>query len=642
MRPTRFVVAILLLIALAGLAVWRLGGGVRPAQPVAADTPRPSATSTSQAGPPVTEADPVAPAREAVAGTEAPAAAPVPAQRAEDFRLRGRVIAVEQNGREILDAEGQLTLGIWSGSGGLAREVEFEDGLWSLTMEGAGAVDEISVESVRVGSRATTIEEPTGRVGPPHDVELVVRARLAEATILRVVDAASAADLARVSLVRTRRYPHEEALHPGPDLEGRVIARDLLSPVSLDEHPLPLGPTWQARFLVGAQGYAWTLVEVDQQRGGERVVALERAAGLTVNVRGVDPQTHTQLQLRSSDRDPPVTTVDLERDDVVQLSGLAPGSYGVSAEVGEWYDRPLVLGQARVELMAGEHAELDLVLEAPPALETADAGGTLFVARTWRVRRVRVTLELLATPLAGASRQQSLETTPVPSAREGFDAFRWECTDLQVGRYELALDRPRFSAVVELPSGGRDDLDVVVPAPAELSVVVVDDVTGESVVTDSLVWSPRRPEGSSGGVLEPARRAAQGHGYLIRAPAAEIDLMLWAWEYQPYIATVDLGGGARVHTIRLERGCGLVLRLVDGETPIAFPTDWYGTLEALEGSGHRTLVSTGPFERKLMVSEPGTYLVELPAIPGYATPPVQRIEITAGEFTERVVALERQ
>ena len=621
MRSARFLVAILLLITLAGFAVWRLGGGPRSVEPVAADAPRASATSTPPVAPPVTEADPVPPTREAVVGTEAPAAAPVPAQRAEDFRLHGRVIAEELNGREVLDAQGQLTLGIWGDSGGLAREVEFEDGAWSLAMEGAGAVDGVSVESVRVGSRATTLEEPTGRVGPPYDVELVVRVRLAEATILRVVDAASGADLAGVSLVRTGPYPHEEALHPGLDLEGRVIARDLLSPVSLDEHPLPLGPTWQARFLVGAQGYAWTLVEVDQQRGGERVVVLERAADLTVHVRGVEPRTRTQLQLRRPDRAPPVTTVDLERDDSVELSGLAPGSYRVSAEVGEWIDRPLVLGQAQVELIAGARAELDLVLEAPPVLETADAGGTIFVAKGWGVRRVRAALELLATPLAGAERRQSIRTSPVPSAREGFDAFRWEREGLQTGRYELALDRPPFSAVVELPSGGRDDLDVVVPPPAELSVLVVDGVTGDEVVTDELMWSPRRPEGSSGGVLEPAQRDPRGGGYLIRAPAGEIDLMLWAWEYQPYSATVDLGRGVQAHTIRLERGCGLVLRLVDGETPIAFPTDWYGALEAVEGSGHRTLVSTGPFERKLMVSEPGTYLVDLPEIPGYATPP---------------------
>jgi hypothetical protein len=47
-------------------------------------------------------------------------------------------------------------------------------------------------------------------------------------------------------------------------------------------------------------------------------------------------------------------------------------------------------------------------------------------------------------------------------------------------------------------------------------------------------------------------------------------------------------------------------------------------------------------QRKVMVSEPGTYSIEMPKIAGYVQPPVQTIEVFAGRYTEHVVQLERE
>ncbi len=43
-----------------------------------------------------------------------------------------------------------------------------------------------------------------------------------------------------------------------------------------------------------------------------------------------------------------------------------------------------------------------------------------------------------------------------------------------------------------------------------------------------------------------------------------------------------------------------------------------------------------------MLSEPGLYQLQLPKLPGYRQPPVQSIEVRAGQFTEHVVQLERE
>ena len=209
----------------------------------------------------------------------------------------------------------------------------------------------------------------------------------------------------------------------------------------------------------------------------------------------------------------------------------------------------------------------------------------------------------------------------------------------------LGIQQPLFSVNLEVPPGGREDLDVVVPAPVELTVQLVDAVTGEEVITDQLQWflhlSLEEMDAGQMVFAQNARRAPSGHGYVILAPAVEIDLMLYQWGYQPYRETLDLGRGVREHTVRLQPGCGLVLRLVDGETPLAFPGDWHGEVEATDGEGRPTLTQLGTFERRFLVSHPGTYTILPPTLAGYQPPTLQTVEVLPGELTEVTVELVR-
>jgi hypothetical protein len=257
-----------------------------------------------------------------------------------------------------------------------------------------------------------------------------------------------------------------------------------------------------------------------------------------------------------------------------------------------------------------------------------------------------VDLQLLDTPLEGAQRRFLLFPPRVDSPRPGFAAFRWSQDGLQVGRYVLGIQEPPFSLNLEVPPGGREDLDVVVPAPVELTVWVVDAATGEEVVTDQLQWFQHLSieEMDAGRMVfanAPPRRGPSGHGYVIVAPAVEIDLALTHWGYQSWHETLDLGRGVREHTIRLQPGCGLVLKLVDGRTPLAFPGDWYGEVRATSGAGRSLLTELDTFERRFMVSHPGTYTVLPPTLAGYQPPTLQTVEVLPGEFTEVTVELVR-
>jgi hypothetical protein len=413
--------------------------------------------------------------------------------------------------------------------------------------------------------------------------------------------------------------------------------------VVLPDHPFGQGG---AQFLVGAEGYAWDLVQIDRKSGGERVIALERGADLALDVRGVDPKAGACLRLRaagSESGESPLFEVRLRSDGPLELLGILAGKYRAVAEIGPHWRSPVVLGEVPLELRAGERTEAVLELTQAPALELASASGTVYVPEAWKATTstLQLSLELLDTPLGGKEAHRTLGCTKTNSAREGFGAYFWTDKGLQVGRYELSVFKPQFSFVFEVPSGGRTGIELTVPPPIELLVHVVDDITGQPEDAGQLNWHPTWPEGVSGGGLAAADRTGPGE-FRIRAPAAEVELMLWVWKYQPYSGRVDLGSGIVEHTVRLQKGCGFELSMLDGETPIAFPGDWFPKIESVYGNGRATLSQFGNFERKTMVSEPGTYALEMPQIPGYEPIPKQTIEVAAGQFADHVVALVRK
>jgi hypothetical protein len=641
---TLFALAALALVA--GLALWWIRQEA-PA-PLAADRAPVVRDERVPAEPPapktgLADTPTVAPEREVIEVAPPAAVAEAPATPT----IHGRLIVIDRDGRELTEVDGKLGWTPWNDELGRPSMTDVEDGAWSITGPALVGIDELSFDSVFVDNRRAAIESPVDRLAPPFHEEIVVRARLAAESVLRVVDAVSGADLDGVTLVESTGFLMEAARHPGAEYASRVVAKDLRSPIALDGLVLPNHPFGQdgAQFLVGAEGYAWNLVQIDRKSGGERVLALERGADLALDVRGVDPASGACLRLRaagSESGESPLLEVDLRSDGPLELLALPAGKYRALAEIGPHWRSPVVLGEVPLELRAGERTEAVLELTEAPALELASASGMLYVPEAWKTSTstLQLSLELLDTPLGGRETHRTIGCSKSNSARTGFDAYYWMEKGLQVGRYELSVFKPQFSFVFDVPSGGRTGIELTVPPPIELLVHVVDDITGQPEDAGQLNWHAAWPEGVSGGGLATADRTGPGE-FRIRAPAAEVELMLWAWKYQPYSASVDLSNGIVEHTVRLQKGCGFELSMKDGETPIAFPDDWFPEIETVCGNGRRTLSQQGGFERKFMVSEPGTYALEIPLIPGYEPIPKQTIEVSAGQFTERVVPLKR-
>lgn len=637
--------ALALLAAVAALSLWLLARRTPDGAMARVDVAQvesPLAEAPLEPGP---SAAPAAPARrETLPIATNTASSPPPPAAAIASGLRGRLIVLDEDGAELPPPDGTFTLLPHRGTSFLPQlNLDVRAGAWSTPLANEASITGISVHAIRCGALAPVVVEPVGTVPLPPERELVIRAQLPRETILRVVDAATGTDLSAIALVAADTIGDPNLEHPGNDHAARDVGSYLRSPIRLGELGVSLPTEYPWRAFVGARDYAWQAVSIDLAKGGERRVALVRGGDLELTVLRAENAASAVIRARRPGSLVPHVELPLQAGvTTYALAGLAPGPLSLHAEIGDWLPKPNELGRVDTEIRAGDRVQATLELRALAPAEKVSAGGRVLLPAAWQKSDVLLTLELLDAPLDAAQKIRGLQTQQVPSADPTLLEFRWAARDVQVGRYELALADPQLSAVIEVPRGGRDDFELVVPLPAELHVLVLDAATGEEIVTDQFNWNVRRPAEIGTWQLHDAPRDPSGRGYRIRAPATVIQLRIAPSTHLPYFADVYLGSGVREQTVRLEPGCGFALRMLDGATPIPFPPGWLPEPKCASGTGKLRQVQFGEFDQRVMVSEPGTYEVELPKLAGYKQPTAARIEVAARQCAEAVIQLERE
>lgn len=651
---SRFVLGLTLLALLAGglYVVFGIGGRASSAATDATtrvelpprDEP-PAPKTALEAAPQVVEAS----VRESAAASKPDESAA--AETASANVVHGTLVLDDPERRVGTRIDGELTLQFDSGGGSEGPQVlepstqsaVVAGDVWSLAIDRQRRATRFLVTELRFGEVVALVDEPQGFVTLPAQGSIEIRARVPRRSVLRVVDATSGSDLAHVVLVGSGGFPQSELHHPGNSYEKRILARDLVSPIDLDQalgrDPMKRG----SRLLVGAPEHAWTRVEIDFSNGGERIVSLARGGALELQVAGLEPGSRPRLRLRDAAVEEPLLDQPLRSDQPrVVLEGFEPRNLRISAELGEWWEKPTVLGSTEVQIVAGETAKATLTLARAPVIDSADIGGVLLVPKAWGLKSARIAMKYLGAP-SGRDRRRNAEAKPAISVRPDVDAFSWSMKRVEVGRHEFSVFAPPFSVVLEVPPGGRNDFTLEIAPPCDASVRIVSAETHEDTEVEALHWNPRRSEGVGGGGLQQADYDPATKRYTIHAPCAPIDVQVWDTRFEAANAALDLARGERETTLTVKQACGLVVRLRDGDTPVPFPGDWYGGPEPAPGTSGRMGMSTyTDAERRYQVTEPGSYTLKLPRIPGYREPELLTIVVRAKEFTEQVVQLERE
>ncbi|MCY3001303.1 MAG: hypothetical protein NTV21_05825 [Planctomycetota bacterium] len=555
--------------------------------------------------------------------------------------LRGTVVVVDELGRELPEPNGTFLLSLDAEGVVRSQDVQFERGRWEVALEPEGRATTVAVFDAQVGTRFARIESPAEKVVLPESLELVVRLLLPTPPRLRVLDAETGGDLAGITLVRTQAYPLDGLTHPGLDFAERRVASGLASPIELEPYLGQLTLWDELRVLVGVDGHEWGLATIDLLVGGESQIVLRRGGSLSLDVRGASAApASARLRFREPGQRVPKLDIELGARERLELGGLTPGALSVAAELGSVFENPIVLGETAVGILAGGRTEATLELVPAPEFVASSCAGTLFVHRAWECSSLRFVLRLLDTPARGQDTRNEVEATHVASSRAGFDAFQWNVVDLQAGRYTLEFQHPNLTERVDLPPGRRDDFELVIGAPVELRVRVLDAATGADLRSAHVVWHARRPEKRPTGFEVPSPFSASLERHVVRSAAVPIELWVTVEGYSPSFSELDLSTGITEHTVRLERACAIVLRLKAGDVALTIPSGWSASPTSPSTGGETRMIEFGTSEARFVVSAPGTYELAPPKLPGYKEPPLQRIEVFSGKDTVHVVEYE--
>ncbi|MSR61353.1 MAG: hypothetical protein EXS08_02740 [Planctomycetes bacterium] len=556
---------------------------------------------------------------------------------AETLPLAGTIVVLDEQGAEHRAEDGSFSFVLWTGDSGSWHEVEVHGGAWSTALPREPTVQALGVTDVELGGRRAVCGEDTSeRIALPEDGWLALSARWPSASLLSVRDRESGRELAPVFLTEVSGWPESQCGHPGP---AAASERDLgPSPVTLPPGDSSLGTrTCYAR----SPGYAWGRIEIDEQRGGERILLLERAGELEVELLGTVGAAGTRLRLFGSEH-APAFEAEVHAAGRVLVEALPVGPYRVKAEIGDYWRDPLVLAEAEAEVVAGGRARVSLTLKELEPRRKVPFEGTLVLPAAWELGEFELAFELLDTPLDGGDGRFSLASSAMEPEGDPPAAYRWSAPAVQPGRYEVELDELAFHAVLTVGDAGLRDARVVVPPPCEVLVRCIEDDTGVEVTSESVSWYCAMPEGLYGWSHERAEWDEALRRWRIRAPQGEVVVGVYGSTYAHASETVQARAGTNEVELRLARPTGLRVVLRDGTTEIPWADGAFPELEPLEGQPDFRSSSSGGGTITLHKKEAGRYRLEVPVVPGYEPVPAVEVTLTKGVVTEHVVELVRK
>lgn len=702
--PSLAALIALLIVSIAGLLSRSAddGGGVNTAaddsqagevKPLAA-RPRPS-TAEQESGE-------VAEERRAIEADDAKVETRPAASADGMITIWGGIVVVDARGVVHRKENGSFLPLLWDDSSGKsASSVEVVDGRFGFRMP-AGL--RLSIDELILGGRPAFLDSADPFAVEAGEA-LSLHARWPEAPILNVVDESTGIPLNGIELVLFSDWDRVDDVHPGNFAPSDRIRSNARSPLSLPAEEcgsLEYGSS--VVLWARAPGYAWDRIEIDFAESGEYTLALKPAAELVITLVNHDPTAGSSsspaprlipvLRVRTFQGPPGGPLVDLEelrrhleampedrfpggkeagiaelietlrqkkerpllRGDLlleqrlgpsagpITITGLAPGPVSVSVEVGSWIlDDRVQLGWAATELEAGRRAQVTLVLESLPELEApAPLSGTLFVPPSWGQLDLTLFLDLVDLPegARGDSRMLRLSEMQPVAEREGL--YRWVAGEVVPGRYQVCVYEFQYRQVIHVPSDGLLDAHLELGERAVVLVHLLEKETGLPVPMKAVYWNCLSPDGAPGGSTWSAELDEEVGGYRFLAPAGRVEISTWGDGYERYDQVHEIRPGENEITIFLERSCGVVISVREGEEAVSFELiERFIHIEEVGGGGLPIGRGWSGDSGRFHLSNPGLYEIRIGPMEGYVPVEPVHVEVPAGELVEHVVVLKR-
>lgn len=332
---------------------------------------------------------------------------------------------------------------------------------------------------------------------------------------------------------------------------------------------------------------------------------------------------------------------------VYPIDSLAAGPVLVSVELGASSRHSVVLASVPVELVVGETKRVSLSFEfgADSVPDPIAVEGFLVIPDEWygalgsrpTSQPQKIGFRLLDRPRLDRRSWRAIGQVVESSSEEGGPTYAFGLSGLQPGRYEVSLADPAVQWAVEIKEAGP--LRLRAPKPAEVVLHVVDPETRKPALDVSIVWHPEGNYSALLGDFEPLEPLPGTHAVRFWTAPGRVVLNGGARGFRVTNRKIDVKPGRNEIDVVGTPEYAFVIRLVgkeDGLVRIAKLTEVVSDLRAVpnrlrvRGSSPSERVLSGIETEKgtrIVVSKPGTYRFDVPAIEGYRPVPTQRVLI---------------
>ncbi|MEE8466822.1 MAG: hypothetical protein V3T22_00105, partial [Planctomycetota bacterium] len=403
-------------------------------------------------------------------------------------------------------------------------------------------------------------------------------------------------------------------------------------------------------YLVHSPGFAWKAIHLDFSHGGEREIQLEAGGDVEIEVVGDVPERGAYLRLRQLDATGlvPYVELDLREAGPMEISGLAPGAYRVTAGMGAWYEQSQVLGEVGMEIKAGERAQVELQVELPLKPVQARLAGNVVVPTEWELSSFWLEAKLNGSAVILMERRRRISMQEMEELAGQPPMWSFDFGEIPTGPYALELSgrgelgRIEYSMRITLEPGGLGNVRFELPPPATVVVHLLDAATGQPAEVQSIHWGALGPSARYNSGLTNESPMEGAHHFEFAAPVGAIQVGSFGSGYDTLGEELQIHSGRNEFTFKLDRECPLTITFLDGEAPVLLAERWYPKPEHLDGEGKLLYTTSGTSGFKTGLSQPGRYVFEFPDFPDFEPIPSQTITVQRGEPTNHVIQLVRK
>lgn len=569
--------------------------------------------------------------------SEGPTTPPVADAEGDTVLLEGKLTVVTAEGKAVPPITGALGLVVFGERSGEGESIKVTEGVFRKHLP----------RGAKVEFRTVTFPGETALIEAPLETHRVLTGRLFDLRAkqlprrnIRVIDAATGARIEKVWFQRmggrNNRLPHPGRYAPGDDA--------LIDAPIRTATPASVAGDYLTEYRVGAPGYSWARVILKPWEEIPRFVELHRAGSLQLHIPGSRRMREAALYIEpqpDSAREGWTARYELDYGTGLTIPNLAPGTYRVWGAAGPRHHLETVLGEATVEIKAGQVSKVKIPLVFPAPAKKVSWRARIHVPEPWNLENFRADLECMESFAPGGGSGHTALVLGVNLHPSASDPRVLECAvdAIRPGKHLAYFPTTGAFADVRVPATPGSPTRVVHPAQVEVVLAVEEPPRVGAGFLSQIHWyvDPRGRYLSFRSLRVERDRPDEPFRFVAPDQPLVIDTQDATRRVYRRLANPGASGGR--HPLIVDHASRLEVVLQSGREIIPWVHTWPLALTRPDGS-QGLLRHHGHDGRCLATArEPGPHTLRVGPLPGYEPIAPLQVELEAGVLRRVVVHL---